>query len=243
MSERTLNGQHFRIRPEFRWLSGAVVLSIGAHLALLFFLPALDTPGKSPGPGIEISLLEPLPTLAPEPLPAESIIEAEPALPQPESEQQQDHEAKTQPTEPQSTEPNELRNLAATIAAQESSQSEPLDSLAILEAVREAHRPTQAPSSERAAIPRLPDQPGWLNDHVGTVRAGRDSWHLPDGSQRARLVTRSGDIWCGQNDPPPISDVFNPQFSVNVMRWRKCGRERPAPVDRTDPWLRAPGGG
>ncbi len=240
MTEQTLDGQHSAKWSGSRWLLAAVALSVAAHLALLILLPNLDIPGKSPAPGIEISLLEPAPAVEPEPLPTETMIEPEPSISPPEREQSQEPDEETQTIDPQPAEP---ASRPATIIEQESSPSERLDSMAVLEAVREAHRPTQAPRSDRSSIPRLPDQPGWLNDYVGTVRPSNDSWHEPDGSQRARLVTRSGDIWCGQNDPPPISDVFNPQFSVNVMRWRTCGRERPTPVDRTDPWLRAPGGG
>ena len=242
MSAHLLDGQHSGTGSACGWPLAAVMLSVAVHLILLLFLPSLETPVKPLTPRIEISLLGPEPAAETETFSAE-ITTPEQSLPQLGDNLQQPPREESQPADRQPSKPEQPAIRPSLETERDNRPEQKLNSLAILEAVREAERPSQMPRTETGSIPRLPDAPGWLNDHVGTVRPGSDSWHLPDGSQRARIVTRSGEIFCGHNDPPPMADEFNPQFSVNVMRWRRCGRERPIPVDRTNPWLRVPAGG
>lgn len=110
-----------------------------------------------------------------------------------------------------------------------------------------AGRTQAAPSTpdrsvlEGFAVPRLPAAPGWLNDQVGTVAPQHDSWLEADGANAARVVTRSGQVFCGRRRAPTAAEEFNPWMSAAIMTWRACGRRRPEPVDHGNPWLRRPG--
>lgn len=97
------------------------------------------------------------------------------------------------------------------------------------------------PGISGAPAPRLPDAPGWLNDYVGTVRPGAESWQEADGSTSSRVVLAGGQVLCGRQRAPSMDEIFNPWMSAAVTTWRACGRERPAPVDRSDPWVRGVG--
>ncbi len=89
--------------------------------------------------------------------------------------------------------------------------------------------------------PALPSAVGWLNDYVGQVTPSVDRWTSPDGSQHARIVLANGRVYCGKSGPPTAAEMFNPSMSANVMRYRYCGRERPDPIDRSNPWVRGAG--
>lgn len=89
--------------------------------------------------------------------------------------------------------------------------------------------------------PALPGAVGWLNDFVGPVTANVNRWIEPDGSQHTRIVLANGQVYCGKSDPPTTAELFNPSMSANVMRYRPCGRERPEPIDRSNPWVRGSG--
>ncbi|MEE4639825.1 MAG: hypothetical protein V2J42_13895 [Wenzhouxiangella sp.] len=97
------------------------------------------------------------------------------------------------------------------------------------------------PVLEGFAIPRLPGAPGWLNDQVGTVAPQQDSWLEADGANAARVVTGSGQVYCGLRRAPTAAEEFNPWMSAALMTWRECGRRRPEPVDRENPWVRGSG--
>jgi hypothetical protein len=115
----------------------------------------------------------------------------------------------------------------------------------LLQQIRRNHSGHEAPDMRNrihgAPVPRLPGQPGWLNDHVGTVIAGSDHWRDADGGISSRLVMSNGQVICGHIRPLTVSEIFNPTLSLAVPMFRECGRERPQPVDRTDPWFRGPG--
>ena len=91
---------------------------------------------------------------------------------------------------------------------------------------------------EGRKIPQLPGRLGWLNDEVGVVDPVQESWREADGAMAARLVGRSGEIYCGRRRASTASEEFNPWMSAALMLWKSCGRERPAPVDSTNPWQR-----
>jgi hypothetical protein len=101
--------------------------------------------------------------------------------------------------------------------------------------------PGQRNALQAAPVPKLPDSAGWLNDYVGTVSPSVDRWVSNDGSRHTRILLASGQVVCGRAAPPTPAEMFNPSMAMNVMHFRLCGRERPPPVDRTDPWMRVPG--
>ncbi len=102
-------------------------------------------------------------------------------------------------------------------------------------------RPDTRNRLEGAPVPRLPSQPGWLSDYVGMVAASSDQWREADGAISSRVVMSDGRVICGRIRAPTTSEIFNPALSLAVPRFRICGRERPEPVDRTDPWVRGDG--
>lgn len=117
-----------------------------------------------------------------------------------------------------------------------------LRELALIAGRAQTERTSPAPSGLAGfAVPRLPGQAGWLNDHVGTVTPHADRWLEPDGASAARAVTASGQVFCGRARAPTAAEEFNPWMSAVVMTWRPCGRERPEPVDRSNPWVRGQG--
>ncbi len=89
-------------------------------------------------------------------------------------------------------------------------------------------------------VPTLPSRSGWINQYVGTVEPTMERWQNPDGSRATRVVLANGQIICGQARAPTTFELFNPQFSLNIMTFRDCGRQRPTPADTTDPWYRGP---
>ena len=215
----------------------AIVLSVLAHLCLVIGLPGISPPQARPEPGLEVSLIRLLSSPAP---PPEESAPAPDDSPEPAASRLEASVAEPEPARTESAEATQPPPESALVDDLEAEPVQQIDSQSILAAVRASIAPSQASQRDHASIPRLPDAPGWLNDHVGTVDARADQWQNPDGSSQARVVTSTGQIYCGRNDPPTMTELFNPQFSLNAMRWRTCGRERPTPVDRTDPWQRAP---
>lgn len=117
-----------------------------------------------------------------------------------------------------------------------------LRELALIAAQAQAERATpSSPGVEGAAAPRLPGTAGWLNDYVGTVTPHADSWLEADGAGASRVVTASGQVYCGRVRAPTAAEEFNPWMSAAVMTWRPCGRKRPEPIDHSDPWVRGQG--
>ena len=64
---------------------------------------------------------------------------------------------------------------------------------------------------------------------------------MADGAQAMRVVTASGQVYCGRARALTASEEFNPWKSTALMYWRDCGRERPEPIDRSNPWVRGNG--
>ncbi|QKK02163.1 MAG: hypothetical protein HND55_05520 [Pseudomonadota bacterium] len=89
--------------------------------------------------------------------------------------------------------------------------------------------------------PVLPSQPGWLHHYTGRVTASIDRWNGNDGTRNARIVTASGLVLCIRTRALTATEFYNRWASVAVPMISDCGRERPQPVDRSDPWVRAPG--
>lgn len=106
---------------------------------------------------------------------------------------------------------------------------------------RAAPSTPEGPVLEGFAVPRLPGAAGWLNDQLGTVAPRHDSWLEADGANAARVVTGSGQVYCGRRRAPTAAEEFNPWMSAAIMSWRECGRRRPEPIDLENPWLRGPG--
>jgi hypothetical protein len=104
-----------------------------------------------------------------------------------------------------------------------------------------APSPPDRPVLEGFAVPRLPGTPGWLNDYVGIVTPQFDRWLEADGASSARVVTRSGQVFCGRRRAPTAAEEFNPWMSAALMTWRDCGRRRPEQTDPENPWLRGSG--
>ena len=145
--------------------------------------------------------------------------------------------------------PNRRQSLPFPLWPLKQSTDEPVDessdepfSQHVLASVRELHGELEIPKEpdilQPHSVPALPAQPGWLNDHVGMVEAGWERWQNADGTRESRIVMANGQVVCGRARAPVPSEIFNPQFALNIMAFRLCGRERPEPVDRTDPWLR-----
>jgi hypothetical protein len=108
------------------------------------------------------------------------------------------------------------------------------------QAEQERSLPDRSTTLEPFSVPRLPASAGWINDHVGPVAPQSDRWVENDGSRASRHVLASGQVICGRTRPPTMNELFNPSMSVNIMTFYTCGRERPVPVDREDPWIRVP---
>ncbi|AKS42144.1 hypothetical protein [Wenzhouxiangella marina] len=144
-----------------------------------------------------------------------------------------------------STEPGITIADAGDQAEDSSVRIEPrISSDQLLSAVRQNLAPTDIPEMagplEPAAVPELPSRRGWIDEYVGTVDARLERWQNNDGTRETRIVTASGQVICGRARAPTSFELFNPQFALNIMMFRECGRERPPPIDRNDPWVRAP---
>jgi hypothetical protein len=211
--------------------------SLALH-GLFLLLPLRDPPQPDSPPSLQIDRLvtiiepiepepepEPTPEAPPEPPPGpppEPITEPTPPPSTPED---------SPPTKPnQQNQPNQLnplllrRQILATSRdlnpeAEDSDEPDPL-----------------AP----AAVPELPGSSGWINEYIGPVSAGVEHWQSNYGSRSTRIVLPGGQIICGRAEAPTSAELFNPSFALNMMFFRECGRQRPEPADRNDPWLRAP---
>ncbi|TVR97050.1 MAG: hypothetical protein EA418_04050 [Wenzhouxiangellaceae bacterium] len=221
-------------------LLSAVCISLLLHLALLQLKLSSGPVSTAPSP-LAISLL-PAPTQAKsnaQPDSTEEQIEQTPTI-DPATERSISaatvEVAEPVPGADQAVAPATIESPAPTIDT-----THVLGQLRLLD--RAGSTRDRSADQAHGRIPALPDPPSWLNDYVGPVTPEGDFWQEMDGSRRARIVTADGSVFCGRTDPPSIQDDFNPQFSTNVMRWNRCGRERPTPVDRTDPWMRQAGRG
>lgn len=219
----------------FVWL--ALLGSVALH-ALLLQVPGMRTlQPSSPPNALEVELV-----LVEQPSP-----EPDPSAQPPEPPPSETPTATTvaDPPEPPTPEPD-----APTIADQGSevpdieSHQPPLG-YRVLQQVHINHAVHEVPDQRNrlqgAPSPSLPGQVGWLNDHVGTVAASSDHWRDPDGGFSSRLVMANGQVVCGHIRPLTVSEMFNPALSLAVPMFRLCGRRRPEPVDRSDPWVRGSG--
>jgi len=219
-------------------LIAGVIGSLALH-GLFFLLPLRDPPQPGSPPSLRIDRLvtivepvEPAPEPEPEPEPTPDPPSEPPPEPPP--------EPITEPTPPPSTpqespptkpnqpnQPNPLLLLRQTLATARDLNPQAEDS-------------DEPDSLAPAAIPDLPGTSGWINEYVGPVSAEVEHWQSNDGSRSTRIVLPGGQIICGRAEAPTSAELFNPSFALNMMFFRECGRQRPEPADRNDPWLRAP---
>lgn len=211
-----------------------ILASLLLH-ALLLLLPGWRDSSSKPLTGLEINLA-PAPPLPP--------------LEKPESKPEPQIETEPKPTLQEPTilaeTPPEI-SLVETAETTEPAEPEPAAPSSgivlrerVLALIAQDQGPTEAQRNalEPAALPRLPDSSGWLNDYVGEVQARVDRWESNDGGRHTRIVLANGQVICGRADSPTSAEMFNPSMAMNIMRFANCGRERPTPVDRSDPWLR-----
>ena len=223
----------------------ALFLSLLLHAALLLVpLPALKPePPRHAKPTMVVDLLPQPTTHAPE----FSERLPEPKRPEPEETQRPE-------------DPKPSKSAVAAQSLEESTQTEPpiatVPSKAtatadrmqakILSAARTIGQQSEQDGEDDGlqydTVPALPSRTGWLNQHTGRVDPSVDRWRGNNGSTNARIVTASGQVFCTRRRMPTMEEIFNPSRSSEVTMIRRCGRERPAAPDRSNPWLRAPHG-
>ena len=213
---------------------------VGAALILHGLLLLLVLPARQPAERTAIAL-QWVELALPEdsaPAPAEMTPPDQERMPEPES--ATETVVPPPPAAAASTLPPDLdAPLAATPPAPSAQR---LRELALIAGRAQTDRtPPPRAALEGSAVPRLPGQSGWLNDHVGTVTPHAERWLEADGASASRVVTASGQVHCGRARAPTAAEEFNPWMSAVVMTWRPCGRERPEPVDRSNPWTRGRG--
>ena len=229
------------------WLFIALGLSVLFHLGLLL-VQIVEPTRPRPVAELIISLASseaqpPPPNISPEqPL--------EPAAPnEPPPEPEPDPEPSEEPMQESATEDiDQAMEPTPDISAAEQAPSEPaaeaLLTTRLLSSLREnLGSPTipQAPPATTAApVPALPDPLSWINQYVGRVEPTQELWQNPDGSRQGRIVTESGQVYCGKARAPTTDEIFSPSLATNLMLWRDCGRIRPDPADLSDPRLRTP---
>lgn len=219
------------------WLVIGLLASLLAH-ALILLLPGWQNTAPKASRNLEISLAFEAPASRPETPEddTEGVAEApaqddRPTMPMELAEAAHTEQESLQPWERSEDEPRpesglQLRQQALGLVSREHLNFE---------------SPGQRSALKAAPVPKLPDSAGWLNDYVGAVSPSVDRWVGNDGSRHTRIVLASGQLVCGRATPPTPAEMFNPSMAMNVMHFRLCGRERPTPVDRTDPWRRVPG--
>lgn len=216
------------------WLWPMALVAVLVHgLVLLIVLPERDL-GRQPP--LALQWLEPSPPETPEPAPVE--------VTEPEDERSPAPEPESSPMAEPDMAPESLVDdtVETHQPAPASPSSERLRELALIAGRAQTERtPPSRPGLEGFAVPRLPGEAGWLNDYVGTVTPRAERWVEADGSRAARVLTSSGQVYCGRARAPTAAEEFNPWMSAVVMTWRTCGQERPEPTDRTNPWLRGQG--
>ena len=220
----------------FLWL--ALLGSLALH-ALLLRVPGMKTPHPSSPNSMEVELAF-VEDLAPD------LTSPSETLPEPSRIEMPITEADPEPDTPEADtpEPDTFRAADQSPEIPAINSHTPLG-YRVLQQVHLNHSGHEVPDHRNrldgALAPRLPGQVGWLNDYVGTVTASSDHWRDPDGGISSRLVMANGQVVCGHIRPMTVSEMFNPALSLAVPMFRLCGRERPEPVDRTDPWYRGPG--
>lgn len=216
--------------------AGVLTLSVLLHLSLLLLpLPGPDLdepPTEAPTLRVDLTAWPPSPPAtepdppAPEPADSNQAVAEEMA-----SEDEAPEEPATDFPPPEhadtadSPNPRAIRGQLLEVARKMGRESEATD---------------DSPGLEFGSVPELPSQPGWLNQYTGRVTPSLDRWQGNDGSRNARVVTGSGQVVCVRTRAPTSAEIFNPWMSVAVPMASSCGRERPRPVDRSDPWHRTP---
>ncbi len=228
------------------WFALAIGLSLALHLGLLKLkLQAPESSETRPSRPLVVAL-EAVET------PKESV--PEPVQARPEIKPAEMPPAIEGTTEQSLADPviaPEAPGALASDANSEQNESEPADSpttlptsTRVLATVRanlgSPQPPPAADAITPASAPRLPDAPGWINEYVGRLETQVEQWKNADGTREARIVTASGQVYCGRARAPTNAEIFNPQFAMNIMLFRDCGRVRPQAADRSDPWIRAP---
>jgi len=237
-----------------RWPLRAIAASLALHAVLAVLVVNLSgdrafVPQKPPT--IRVQLLPPQvpPAIEPESSESELAHEPEPEQPSPAEHALADAvpphsqardtivEPDLQVAEDSESEPRPglaaeiLRTLAEQIAEQTAGKNNSGHGLP----------PRQVPWSERGeAIRGLPGMRGWLSAHVGPVTPQSEAWKENDGSSRGLYVLADGTVICTHRRAPTIDEMMNPWKSLAVTMARICGRERPAPVDYSNPRLQPP---
>ncbi|MEN1728789.1 MAG: hypothetical protein AAGJ52_10160 [Pseudomonadota bacterium] len=224
-----------------RWLVGAISFSLLFHLALLMIHFGSKTP-PARSEGLVVSIQD-LRRSKQAPATPEPVTES----PTPEREIQESP-LETNLADEQLSEPLVLEEAPPeAAAAAQSTPSVPAPSSTRIRAgIRANLEPTQTPRPEdpieAAAAPELPSTTGWIDQFVGSVKPSVDQWKNADGTRESRIVTATGQVFCGRARAPTPSEMFNPSFAMNILLFRECGRVRPAPPDASDPWNRLPTG-
>jgi len=92
-----------------------------------------------------------------------------------------------------------------------------------------------ASSGER--ISGVPGVRGWISGYIGTVAPSTSTWKENDGSSRGRYVLADGTVVCTRKRAPTIDEMMNPWKSIAVTMGSICGRQRPTPVDYSNPGI------
>jgi len=227
------------------WLLLAIALSVLLH-ALVLLIPREPTSETKDSTRLSI-LIERPPAPAPKDTVSATPADEAPVLDEPVVEPEKPAETEPPPrSAPQRLITRRPEPAAADDTPATSPASEVPLSTRLLTRVRDNLGNLEIPDAPdaltAAPVPSLPDAPGWIDQYIGTVDTRVEQWTNADGTRESRIVTASGQVFCGRARAPTTAELFNPQFAMNIMLFRDCGRARPPPIDQTDPWIRAPRG-
>jgi hypothetical protein len=225
------------------WLLLAVTLSVLLH-ALMLLVPREPTSEAKEPTGLSI-VIERQPAPTPEDAVSTARSNEDPVLDEPIVEP--DRPAETEPP-PRTASQRLITRRPETAMADDTPVTSPAPEVPLntrlLAKVRDNLGDPEIPEAPdaltAAPVPSLPDAPGWIDQYVGTVGTRVEQWTNADGTRESRIVTASGQVFCGRARAPTTTELFNPQFAMNIMLFRDCGRVRPPPPDRQNPWLRVP---
>ena len=215
------------------------VLGHGALVALVT-LPEPKLTRERPE-AITVSLMEPLPTLAPAPA-SETEPEATPTIAnelemvnEPMPELAETDASDEMPDEDTSKEPE--RDPAYRGAQLISRMAQQLPN--IVSELNPIKAPEASPSYQGVGPPKLPGGPSLFDAWIGPVSPKLDQWMEPGGERHARVTLGNGQIVCIEARGLTTEELFNPWMSAAIPMSRLCGRERPSAIDLENPWLRA----
>jgi len=214
------------------------VLALSATLHLLLLLLPLPGPRQQAARPQALPLTVTLPDRASVRQPSEA-----PPTPPEQIEQQEIAKPEERQASADLPEPDSVARPEPGAPSRSGSEPESIRAQ-LLEAARNLGRDREQTEDDgRLAyrqLPDLPSQPGWLDRYTGRVSPSIDRWRGSDGGSSARIVTGSGQVVCVRTRAPTSAEIFNPWMSLAVPMVRLCGRERPAPPERSDPWQRLP---